>query len=75
MRQEYKREESSSCLIGHVEMVDIFNSKSEIHKKKICNFDDLFYCQECIKNDVCLDCNKNLTPEEIQAIRDWYDNR
>ena len=37
--------------------------------EKLCIFDDLFFCENCIKDDFCVDCYNILTIEERELLK------
>ena len=59
---------TSSCLCWHIEVSEQIEISAE-RLKKLCCFDDLFFCTECIEKDICIDCLKILTPEEANLLR------
>lgn len=62
---------TSSCLCGHMEVSEQLEISSD-RLKKLCSFDDLFFCPECIEKDICVDCLKVLTAEEANILRKTF---
>lgn len=60
---------TSSCSVGAVEVEELFPIDKE-RSKKLCSFDDNFFCKSCMKGNVCVDCAKALTTEEIELIEE-----
>lgn len=60
--------ETSSCALGGIEITDYISVDKE-RLNKLCTFDDLFFCPDCMVENLCVDCNKLLTSEEKQILK------
>jgi hypothetical protein len=59
---------TSSCSVGHVDLAFVLPHLTKAKTNKLCMFDDQFFCTDCISNNVCKDCQKHLSQEDIETI-------
>lgn len=59
---------TSSCSVGHIDIHQILPHLKKETIQKLCMFDDQFFCVNCISKNVCKDCQKHLSEEDIEAV-------
>ncbi len=64
---------TSSCSLGGVEVTEYLPNLGKDRLRKLCVFNDQFYCKECMEGNICKSCASVLTNEEKAILKEKLD--
>lgn len=60
---------TSSCAIGGIEVCETLPELDKTRFKKLCLFEDVFFCKDCMDGNICLDCSIVLSKAEKDHLK------
>jgi hypothetical protein len=61
---------TSSCAIGGIEVSEYLPNIEIARFRKLCTFEDQFFCRDCMDGNICKDCSLILTCEEKESLKE-----